>query len=542
MSKKLILINGEIITVNSKDEIREALVILNNKITFVGNNLDALKYKDSKTVIIDLKGKAVTPGFIDCHIHMAVSGIEQNNSIDLSKDAGVNSISDILEIIKTALSKKKFDEWITGAGYNHEDLAEKRHPHRWELDSVSPNNPVNLSHTSGHLSVSNTNALELGHLFDGQVLYNKNDIYYNENNEVTGVLKESAHFKMMSFLPIEPSDSVIVDGIKSMSKKLIAYGITTSHDAGGFGTTTYRTLQKAKECGNLINRSYPMLWSMYGKDAQIENLHIQVKSGFYTGLGDDKLKIGPLKIMLDGSSVGGTCATRKPFGNNTDIFPLTFNEDDIDDLILEAHKANFQVTAHAIGDRAIEVLLNAFERAQEQYPRKNCRHRIEHCMICPPDLIKRIKKLRIIPIPNPGFISCWGNVYKNLYSDNINYIFPIADYIKEGIPCAFGSDALALADYRPLLGIATAMERKDLVSNDVISEKQSINLLDAIRCYTYNGAFASFDENKKGSIEVGKLADLAILSDSLLNKTPDEIRNMKVIKTILDGEIVYDSN
>lgn len=537
MKRKTLLYNGQIITVNKNDDIEEAILFEEDKILFVGSTKDAMKLADADTQQQDLCGCAVVPGFIDCHIHMAVAEAEIHNQVDVSKKAGVISAADLLDKVSKAAEKIKPNDWIIGSGYSHEGLEERRHVSLEELDKAAPNNPVFIIHTSGHMSVANTKALEFA--AKRGLDLKMDEVLKDRDGKPTGVLQETAHFIMLEKSPVLPDDEELVQGIEKFCTRLVKKGILGVHDAGGFGTATFRTLQKAKESGVLNCRTNAMLWTLFGKNAQIDTARTAIKSGFYSGFGDDMLKIGPIKIMTDGSAVGGTCATSKPLMHLDDVTPATFTQSELDEIFVEGHRCGFQLTAHAVGDVAIEMVLNAYERAMREYPRKDCRHRIEHCFLCPPKLIDRIKALGVIPVPNPGFISVWGGVFEKYYGDRIEDVIPLKSFEDKGIITPFGSDAMVIEEFEPLFGIAAAMERRDLKTDRVLGEKQKISFLRGLRCYTYFGAYASFEEDKKGSLEAGKLADVVVLSDSVLDKLPWEIRKIKVQRAYLGGQLLF---
>ncbi len=532
---KTLLYNGQIITVNSKDEIADAILFENEKILFVGKTAQALRFADKYTEWVDLHGCAVLPGFIDCHIHMAVAGAKIENQVDMSKKAGVQTIKDLLDKIKAAVSDE--NSWIIGSSYSHEGLQERRHVTKQELDEAVPKQPVLIIHTSGHMSVVNTKALELAK--KAGLDLNMPEVEKAEDGSPTGLLRETAHFEMLEKSPVLPSDGELVLGIEKFCKGLLSKGITSVHDAGGFGRASFRTMQQAKEHGKLSCRTYPMLWTLFGKQAQLDVANTAVRLGFFSGLGDDMLKIGPLKLMVDGSAVGGTCAASTPLLHLGKVTPTSFTQEELDDAFIEGHRMGFQLTAHAVGDKAIEMVLNSYEKAMKSYPRKDPRHRIEHCFLCSRGLAERIKELGVIPVPNPGFLSVWGGVFEKYYGDRLDMVIPLRTFENLEIPAPFGSDAMVIEEYEPLFGIAAAMERRDLKSGRVIGEEQRIGLLRAIRCSTYFGAYAAFEEKQKGSLEPGKLADLVVLSDSILGKTPDEIRKIRVTRTYVGGTLVF---
>ncbi len=532
MASKTLLYNGQIITVDKNNTIAEAVLFEGERILYVGKTAEAIRLADEDTEWKDLYGCAVVPGFVDSHIHMAVTGAKIKNQIDVSEKGGVISASDLISKVGEKIKKAKKGDWIIGSNYSHEMLSEKRHIHVEELDEVAPENPVLIIHSSGHMSVANSKALEVAAEkgFD----LNMSEVV-KENGKPTGLLLETAHFLMLMTAPVVPPDEELISGIEKFSRALLKRGITSVHDAGGYGEATFRTLQMAKEKGVLGCRTYPMLWTLFGKEAQKAVAKNAINAGFFSGLGDDMLKMGPIKLMVDGSAVGGTCATTKPLLHLDEISPSTFTQREIDEIFIEGHKNGFQLTAHAVGDKAIEMVLNSYEKAVSLYPRKDHRHRIEHCFLCTEEQARRIKNLGVLPIPNPGFLSAWGDVFVKYYGDRLENVIPLKTFENMGIITPFGSDAMVIEEYEPLYGIAAAMERMDLKSRNVICENQKIGLMHSIRCYTYYGAYASFEEHEKGSIEKGKLADLIILSDELLNKTPEEIRKIKVQESYVGG-------
>lgn len=538
---KLLLMNGEVITVNQKDEIAQAVLIEGNRIQFVGSNEDALKLCDDDAQKIDVGGKTILPGFIETHIHTA-SRLVLTKGVDVSKKSGIVDIKTLQDKIRKEASRCKPGEWLLFHGLTFEDLAERRWPTRWEIDVASSENPVGITHSSGHTGLYNTKALELCHVLDGQISYPDEHVLKDEAGVPNGVMKEVAHFQISDviekFIPI--TEEKLISTLIETTKLMNSAGITTAHDAGATGTTTINAMQKAVKAGKLTCRMYPMLFTIMGKDLNIDFVNAQIHSGFYTGLGDDYMKIGPLKIMVDGSGASGTCATRQPMSHNGKIMPSSMTQEEADDIVVRAHRAGFQITAHCIGDKGVEMILDAYEKAQREYPRINCRHRIEHCMIAEPDLLDRIAKLGVIPTFNPAFINLWGVSFNKYYQGSRqNYLIPMHSAVERGIVCTAASDWECIPDIRPIQGIASAVDRTVYANGDKVAENQAISLMQAIRCYTYNAAYASFDENVKGSLEAGKLADVIVLDGKITEKSPYEISQMSVQTTIFDGRIVY---
>lgn len=458
--KKTLLYNGEVITVNEKDEIAEAILLEGNRIAYVGTTEEALALCDEQTEKIDVNGKSVLPGFIETHIHIA-SKLVLSKGIDLSKKSGIFSIADLQARLKENAEKLKEGEWLICHGLTFEDLKEQRWPTRWELDEACPDIPVAITHSSGHTGVYNTKALTLGHLFDGKIKYFEDHILKDENGVPTGVLKEVAHFKFSNV--VSEFNPVTEEGLKEKlletNRMMNEVGITTAHDAGGTGTTTINAMQKLVKEKKLTVRMYPMLFSILGKEDNIEFVNAQIRSGFYTGLGDDYMKIGPLKLMIDGSGASGTCSTREPLGHNGLTMPPSMTQEEVDDIIVRAHKAGFQITAHCIGDRGVEMVLDAYDKAQKEYPRTDCRHRIEHCMLAEPDLLERIKEQGVIPTMNPAFINLWGASFNKYYAGKRNaYLIALRSALDMGIKPTIASDWECIPDIRPIQGIASAMD------------------------------------------------------------------------------------
>lgn len=539
---KILLYNGEVITVNEKNDIAQAILLEGNRIRYVGSNEHALGLCDNSTQKIDVGGKTVLPGFIETHIHTA-SRLVLTKGTDLSKKSGIVNIAALQNRIRENAAGLKDGEWLVYHGLTFEDLEERRWPTRWELDAVSPNNPVSITHSSGHTGLYNTKAFDLCHVLDGRIDYPDEHVVKDGSGVPNGVMKEVAHFKIQDvinkFNPV--TEEKLIQTLEETSKMMNSVGITTAHDAGATGASTIRAMQKGVKTGRITCRMYPMLFTLMGKDLNKAFVNAQISSGFYTGLGDDYMKIGPIKIMVDGSGASGTCATRLPMSHNNKIMPPSMTQEEVDDIVVRAHKAGFQITAHCIGDKGVEMILNAYEKAQKEFPRENCRHRIEHCMIAEPDLLERIRKLKIIPTFNPAFLNLWGISFNKYYQGSRQkYLIPMRSAIDSGIVCTAASDWECIPDMRPLLGIASAMDRTVYANGETVAANQAISLMEAIRCYTYNAAYAGFDENVKGSLEAGKLADVIVLDGKITEKTPREISEMPVAKTIFDGKIVYE--
>ncbi|HZG71843.1 MAG TPA: amidohydrolase, partial [Chondromyces sp.] len=394
--------------------------------------------------------------------------------------------------------------------------------------------PIMIIRACGHISAVNGYALQLGNIDHNTPDPSGGKIGRNLSGQLTGVLYENAHMHMFDIAAY--TEDEIEEAHKIASRHFAKKGITSIHDATGYGARNLRLLQHSVQNQSIKQRVYAMVGALSNAHEVVKTI---TETGVYTGLGNDRYKIGPVKLFLDGSSSGPTVWTREPYTSDPENYGIHYySQEEVDELFIPAHKKGWQITAHAQGDAAIDMLLNTIEKANELYPRPDTRHRIEHAGIATLDLIKRMKDQNVVPTPNPAFHYEYGDGYLKNYGERAHQMFPLGDYLRAGVKAAISSDC-PVTDFSPLRGIHTALKRQTK-SGDIIGENQRISLLDAIRMYTINGAYASFDEDKKGSIEEGKLADLILLDRSLLSCETDELLNTEVEWTMIDGEFVYE--
>lgn len=534
MKADTIIYNGPVITVDSKGTIASAVAITDNKIVYVGDIDTALAYKQKNTKLVDLKGRSLIPGFIDSHLHMAIFGAN-SMAIDC-RSPGASSIEDIKRLIKKAAAVTPKGQWIRGWGYDHSKLLEKRHPNRWDLDEAAPDNPVILTRVCAHISAHNSKSIELAGINDNTP-DPQGGVMDRKGNLLTGVMRENAHMKMLE--SSQPGYEELRKALEIANDILISQGITSVHDSGGYGRAQMRAMQDSINSGQLKIRMYAMIFSF------VENLKFIddfLKIGVHTGFGDKRFKLGPIKLMIDGSSSGPTAATLEPYKSNPeDCGLMTMTQEEIDAVVIEAHKSGWQVTSHAVGDKAITMIVNSIEKALKKYPANSTRHRIEHCAMINNKLLDRIKMLSIVPISNPIFLYEFGDGYLvNYGEERAHRMFTNKSYIDKCIIAAGSSDS-PITFSNPILNMHLAINRTTQGGN-IINEDERVSILEALKMFTYNGAYASFEEDVKGTIEIGKLADLVVLSDSLLDTPDDKIKDLEVNLTMIDGEIVYSKN
>ncbi len=535
MYADIVLKNGVVVTVDRDDSICQAVAVKGNKIVYVGDDTGADEWIGKGTRVIDLKGRALLPGFIDAHMHLGMRGQNAAVIIDCNSN-DVTSIKGIQEKIREAASKVPKGTWIKATGYEQSKLDEGRHPTRDELDEAAPDHPVQLTRCCLHMGVYNTLALEAGGI-TGPEMFAPGEVVVDENGRMTGLLKERACTYMWDKVVYTKEE--YMDSFKAANDLLLSFGVTSMHDGSFYGEDTIGLYQEACRQGIIKVRMYILLYHAYGKEKTIEWVNKFISTGIHGGLGDEHFRLGHVKILIDGSTSGPSCSTKEPYSHDPDLKGIQlYTQEEADDILIKAHNAGFNVTAHAVGDAAVDVILTSIERAMAQNPRP-CRHRIDHCGIVNEELLDRIEKAGIVTIPNPGFFNENAEIYVKYYGDRVNYMFPLKSYLDRGITAALGSDAPVI-EADPMIGIYGALTRTDKVSGVVAGECQRIGIMDAIRMYTYNGAYASLEEDIKGSIEPGKLADLVILSENILETPVERIKSVKADMTILDGEIVYE--
>lgn len=530
--------NGSVITVNEKNDICEAVAIKDGKILYVGDQEGLQDYIGETTKVVDLKGRTLMPGFVEAHSHFMLNAILLNEIVIPIDYTICKSIKEIQEIIKKAAATKKPGEWIILQGYDQNKLEEQRHPHFRELDEVAPDNPVWCVRADLHTGVCNTAAMKVVNWTkESAKNFQPGELDLDENGELTGLVKEEGFGYLNSMITYD--DEKLLEAYKLCDKMFLSFGITSVHDAGAYGGQFVKVLQNACMNRDVHIRVYEMIYRMLGKYSIRDFIYEHIKTGIHTGIGDDHYKLGPAKLLIDGSSSAPSCSTKKPYSHDPSLPQIiNWTQEEMNQIFEDAHLAGFQITAHCIGDNAVEKMINTIEYVTKKYPRENCRPRIEHCAMIDEELLKRIKELGIIPISNPGLVAFNAKDYNRYYEDRVNMMFANKSYIDEGIIVAAGADAPCM-EVNPMIGIWGAVERKDIVNGVECGTCQCIDVMNAIRMFTINGAYASFDEDKKGSIEVGKLADLIILGEDILKSTPSHLKDIVVDETYVDGELVY---
>jgi len=329
-----------------------------------------------------------------------------------------------------------------------------------------------------------------------------------------------------------PTPEQIRQALVVAGQQFLSQGVTSVAEAGVRTSNHMSAYEDLEACGDLPVRTYLMMMI----DETLEPLEAL---GIKTGFGDEWLRVGPAKLFLDGSIGGRTARMSAPYEGETDNVGLWMYEpDEIKEKMLRAHQAGFQLCAHAIGDAAIALLLDCYEEALERYPREDARHRIEHCSIIDLDIIHRIKRIGAVPIPGTSFLYYFNNAYiQNLGWDRIRYAYGMNTFYEHGIVAAASTDA-PVVNTDPAIGLQTMMTRSS-EEGTVMWAEEAVPLTEALRAYTYNGAYASFEERIKGTLEPGMLADAVVFDRDIASVDPQEIGTVQADMTIVDGHVVY---
>jgi len=507
----LVLINGKIITMDLSHPAAQAVAILQDRIIDVGDSSAISKLARPETIVIDLHGRTVVPGFIDCHCHLIEFGLSLK-TLDLR---GTKTIHDLKKRIQAR--GNALNCWIIGRGWDQEKFVEARYPNRYDLDEVVRDKPVFLRRICGHIAVANSAALRSAGISSRTPDPPGGKIDRDTLGRLTGILREKAMDLVEEKIP-QPKLDEYKTAARAGFEKALAVGLTTVHCiiSSKYELSAVQELQRDDKLPIRLQILIP-----------IHKLKFASQLGIKTGFGNDWLRIGGIKIFTDGSLGARTAALRAPYSDdplNRGI--LTYKPEELERLIEDAHKAGFQIATHAIGDEAIRVVLRCYGKLRR---REKMRHRIEHASVLTPNLIRRISKLKLIVSVQPSFIRSDTWIESRLGSKRSRYANALRALEQMNVMTVAGSDC-PIEPLSPLLGICAAVDR---------SGPQSLTVDGAISLYTRNAAYASFEEHAKGSVEVGKFADLVVLEKDPREVPASDIYRIGVLMTIVAGKIAY---
>jgi hypothetical protein len=531
-----IVLNNGPVWCGRAEGVVEAVAVWQGRILATGRRADIDRLIGPTTRVVDLAGRLATPGLNDSHLHMISLGLTMD-WVD-AKPAAAPTLDALLDAIAARARRSTPGQWILARGYDQTKLDVRRHPHLSELDRVAPDNPVMLVRACGHISICNSRALALAGI-TADTPAPAGGLIEVQNGRLTGMLAETARAPVRAAIP-PPSRDDLIAGIERAGRYLLSFGITSCMDAavgqvGGFEEIP--AYFEAKRTGRLPLRTWLCLLGDPGRGIADECHRL----GLVSGTGDDLLKVGAVKIFLDGSAGGRTAWMRQPYlGDDATVGVPTLRDNELQDLVDRYHGQGYQLACHAIGDAAIEQLVTAYERALAARPDPDRRHRIEHCGYSDATQHARMLKAGIYPCPQQVFVYDFGDAYVSVLGPERGLrSYPIRTWLDFGLKPATGSDA-PVCDPNPFPNLYTMLTRKTW-KGTVMDASECIDIGSALQAYTEFGAFSQKEEASKGRLVPGQLADVAVFSRNLLSATPDEILTDTYCDlTILDGRVVYE--
>jgi len=535
----LILFNGKIRSLAPSGAIYEAIACAGGRIAATGKSDDVRRLSGPDTRSIDLKGRTAIPGLTDTHVHLAEKGtaeMEYADCRDFYTD--VRSIPEILERLENRAFKLSKGTWVVAHGSPMQDfrLKEKRFPDRNDLDRAIPDHPVSIAF-GAHITIANSKALALARITRDTPDPAGGAIRRDpQTGEPTGELHERAQLILKKVVP-EFNYIQLKDGIVFALNQCLERGVTTIHDIvrSGEPVRAYQELLREGRLHARVSLLPRVIESHIGSQSLIE-------LGLITGFGNEWLRIGGVKMSIDGGITGRNACFYEPYEDDPHNHGIIrIKQDELNDTLLKCHQAGLRCCVHAIGDRAFDMALNAYENAIQKSPRKDHRHRIEHMgnWLSTPERMQRLVRSAIIAIPNISIGYYVGDAILDCLGEKrLAKAFPFRTLLKNGVTIAGGSDAPGYWPVDPLRDISACVSRR-MRWGDVLVPEERISVGEAFAMHTTTAAFVGFEENLKGTLEVGKLADIAVLPEDPFEVQPEKIKDLKVEMTIVGGEIKY---
>jgi len=537
--KKRIYKNGKIHIMDKKRKIVDSIYIEEGKVKDFGEfKYLKKKYDVANENIVDLKGKTTLPGFNDSHMHILKYG-ESLESVDLK---GAKSVNEIIERCKDFLNNNKLreDQWLVGTGWNQDLFSKNEFPKKDDLDKISTEIPIALSRICTHITACNSKAIELTGVND-ETKVEGGEIEKDEDGNLTGMFKENANSFINKAKPELTLDDIKVI-LEKATKSLEKFGLTSiqsddiQHGGKSWETViqAYKELYKEGKINIRINQQslfFDIKEYLDFLDKKVHKLKI-----------DNKFKVGPLKLLGDGSLGARTAYLSEPYDDDKSKIGMTaYTAEQLDEFVLTACKNGKAVAIHSIGDKMMHMAFDSIEKATKETGQE-LRHGIVHSQITTKKLFERFQKNKVSAYIQPIFASSdWEVAPKRVGNERAKYTYNWKRYYDMDIIASFGTDS-PVESPSPLENIYSAVTRKDFDGNPENGwiPEQKLTVDQSIVGYTYNSAYMSYEEDIKGTLEIGKLADMVVISEDIYNISPAKIKDVEIEKTIIDGQVVYD--
>jgi predicted amidohydrolase YtcJ len=535
----LILFNGKIRSFDRQGSIHEAIACAGSRIVRTGGSDDLRRLAGPETKVIDLKGRTAIPGLTDTHVHLSEKGTAEMELVDCRDFyVDVGSVSDILQRLANAADSAPKGSWIVAHGSPMQDfrLKDKRFPDKRDLDGAVPDHPVSISF-GAHITVGNSLALTAAKITrdtpDPAGGHIKHD---PDTGEPTGELHERAQLILKKVAP-EFNYLQLKDGIVFALKQCLERGVTTVHDIVRYAepVRAYQEIYKEGRMHARVSILPRVIESMIESKSLIE-------LGLITGFGNEWLRVGGVKMSIDGGITGRNACFYEPYEDDEHNHGIIrIQQDELNHTVIKCHEAGLRCCVHAIGDRAFDMALDAYENAIENSPRKDHRHRIEHMgnWLCTPERMQRMVRSGIVAIPNIAIGYYVGDAILDCVGEKrLTKAFPFRTLLKNNVIIAGGSDSPGYWPVDPLRDIAACVSRK-MRWGEVWVPEERISVNEAFAMHTTTASWVGFEENEKGSLETGKLADIAVLAEDPFEIQPEKIKDLKVEMTLVGGEVKY---
>lgn len=533
-----IYLGGTIVTMEAGGAV-EAVAVTGERISAVGKKSDVLKTKGPGTKVVDLKGMTMLPGFVDAHGHFPVGGLFSRVYVDLQSPpvGAITTMDELIARLRERAASTPKGAWIQGAGYDDTLLAEKRHPTRTDLDRVSPDHPIYIIHVSGHMAAANSAALKLAGITKDTPPPTGGKFRTDPvTGEPSGVLEETAMGAVAALLP-KLTDADLRAAVIADTKAYLSQGVTTAQN-GAAAPQDIRQLASALKDGALPIRVD--VWPMF----PVRIASMDKNEPLAAPPDQDFLRFTANKGFSDGSIQAFTGYLGQPYFTHADYdadyrgYPRGPRETLVEQVI-RLHKAGYQLAIHANGDAAIDDVLYAYARAQEEAPRPDARPIVVHAQMAREDQLDKMKRLGVIPSFFNLHVYYWGDRHRDIFlgPERAARISPLRSAVDKGLTFTLHCDT-PIVPMSPLMNVWSAVTRAT-GSGKVLGPEQRITAEEALRGVTINAAYQEFSEKDKGSVAVGKLADFAVLRENPLTIAPDRIRDIAVDRTIVGGKTVW---
>ena len=528
----VIFVNGDIYT-QAVPARAQAIAVRDGRVVAVGSNDDIRKLKGPQTQVVDLGGHFVMPGFNDAHVHLEEAGLEAQ-SVDLR---GVKSLQEMLQLIAASAKTAAPNEWLVGGGWDHTLWVSGQLPTRQDLDAVTGGHPAVFSRVDGHIAVANTAALKIGGVTGQTPAPEGGKIDHDANGDPTGILRETARDLVESKIP-PPSLARRRRAAELALADAARWGITSAQDnSSWYIFLIYEDLEREGELTLRISE-----WLAFDDPVGLLETHRA-----HHPAGDPMLHTAMLKGFMDGSLGSRTAALLAPYSDDPGNSGLArYEQAKLSRMAVERAAAGFQIGFHAIGDRAVQMALDAFAAAEtaarENHQSRDFRFRIEHDQVITPDQFAQYRKLGVIASMQPNHLLTDMNwAMERIGPERAKTSYPWKEFLDSGVPLAFGTD-YPVEPITPFRGIYAAVTRMNEAGTKSYFPEQNLTIEQALSAYTTGSAYAQFAEKEKGTLAPGMLADFVVLDHNLTKVAPPEILKTRVLRTVVGGKTVYEAH